>query len=83
MIFESTRAACRGQTAVFFPTRESQPHERPNADERVALAICDRCPVKDGCRRSALANPKLHEFGVIGGLTAGQRRVQLRKTRAA
>lgn len=83
MIFESTRAACRGQTAVFFPAKESQPHEDPNTDERKALAICERCPVQAQCRRSALANPKLHEDGVIGGMTAGQRRALLRKARAA
>lgn len=84
MIFSSKHAACRDEDReTFFPVRESKPTEHPNPAELRALAICNRCPVLAACQREALSNARYHEYGVIGGLTAGQRRVMLREVRAA
>jgi WhiB family transcriptional regulator, redox-sensing transcriptional regulator len=77
MIFASARAACRDENPeLFFPISVSPEHERPTPDERRALAICHRCPVRAACLAAALRDPKSHEYGVMGGMTASQRRVQ-------
>lgn len=52
-------AACRGQTAVFFPPM--------GGVSEAALAICAKCPVKEACLDYARALPERPE-GVWGGL---------------
>jgi WhiB family redox-sensing transcriptional regulator len=65
-----TRAACAGQeTGVFF-TGERRGRTRWAAVAS-ALQSCDKCPVVRECLTDALAYGD--EFGVRGGLTAGQR----------
>lgn len=64
------RAACRGvDPELFFPVAESGPVH----DEQVAAAkrVCARCPVRSECLRHALV---LIPVGVVGGLTADERR---------
>lgn len=59
-----TRAECRGvNPALFYDLH-------PSAVE-AAKAVCDRCPVRQACRAHALAAGE--EFGVWGGLAAGER----------
>jgi WhiB family redox-sensing transcriptional regulator len=44
-----------------------------------AKAVCAGCPVLAECRAWALANPKLAEFGVFGGLSEDERRAEVRR----
>ncbi|GAA2346686.1 WhiB family transcriptional regulator [Dactylosporangium salmoneum] len=48
----------------------------PDPDDKpaiaAAVAVCDRCPIKEQCAGRALANRE--EFGVWGGLTEARRR---------
>lgn len=57
--------------------------KEPAPWEIKAKKICaQRCPVLADCRSWALANPKLTEFGVVGGMTESERR-QWHKARAS
>jgi WhiB family redox-sensing transcriptional regulator len=61
-------AACRGvDPELFFPASEVGPGARQVAQ---AKAVCARCPVSASCR----AELGMQEFGVFGGLSAGERR---------
>lgn len=63
------RAACRGQTALFFPAHA----ERPDARERreaQARVLCLSCPVLEQCRARARQQ---HEYGFWGGETEEER----------
>jgi WhiB family transcriptional regulator, redox-sensing transcriptional regulator len=63
------RAACRGQTTLFFPA----PAERPGARElreAQARALCLACPVLEQCRARARQQ---HEYGFWGGETEEER----------
>ena len=59
-------AACRGMdtVAVFFPTRAQS--------VAPALAVCNRCPVKDECHTEAMINPDT--YGIWGATSHRQRR---------
>jgi hypothetical protein len=41
-------------------------------DSRLALRICDRCPSKSACLAEGM-RPENTEWGIWGGLTAGER----------
>src|SRR5947208_900688 len=49
--------------------------------EQRALLVCAGCPVKTACLAAALEFPAEGQYGVVGGMTAGQRRVLLSATR--
>jgi len=67
-------AACRGvDTQVFF-SPEAERGARRLARERVAKAVCSTCPVIATCRDHAVRAGE--PFGVWGGLTPDERRVQ-------
>lgn len=71
-------AACRDVSPeLFFPAHESKPNLPPTPGERDALAVCADCPVAASCRRWAL-NAGRSDWGVLGGLTAAQRKAALR-----
>ena len=63
------RARCRGyDPELFFP-----PPGGDRADG--ALAVCNRCPVKEPCLREALTSgPGYEVYGIWGGLNQQQRR---------
>lgn len=64
-------AACRdADPDLFFPTSA--------AEERAALAVCAVCTVRDECREYAL-DAREH-FGVWGGATERDRRMELRRS---
>lgn len=65
------RAACRGLTELFFPSRGR------NATLREAKQICEGCPVVAECRAQALANAE--HFGIWGGTSDRQRRLLRRQ----
>jgi WhiB family transcriptional regulator, redox-sensing transcriptional regulator len=81
-------SACVGvDPEVFFGPADS-PAGRPLfAWELRALRICAGCPVRLVCLEDALTVPALGVFGVVGGMAAGQRRVERarrqRESRAA
>ena len=69
------RAACRDEdTEVFFPTGTTGPALQ-QIDE--AKAICARCPVISNCLNFALQTGQ--DYGIWGGLTAEERRAQIRR----
>jgi WhiB family transcriptional regulator, redox-sensing transcriptional regulator len=76
-----TRAACRNlDSTLFFPPDRERGVARTDR-ERVAKAVCARCPVLAQCRQHALAN---HEpFGIWGGMTTLERSRALRNPRAS
>jgi WhiB family transcriptional regulator, redox-sensing transcriptional regulator len=69
-------AACRGKPLAWFITPDDQPE--PWQPDPRALALCDRCPVRQACLDRALEDG---EVGTWGGTTSHQRR-QLHRRRA-
>lgn len=63
-------ARCRGLDPDKFFVRGA-------AQARQAIKVCERCRVRDDCRRYALDEGI--DFGVWGGLTERQRRAELRR----
>lgn len=74
-----TAQACRGvdTDAIFFGPADSAPGAPRFVWERRALAICAQCPVMDSCLTEALRFPADEQFGVVGGMTASERRAAL------
>lgn len=68
------------QTVMFFhPEYERGPTRMRREAE--AKAVCQRCPVIEQCRQHAL---QVHEpYGIWGGLSAEERKDQLRAKRRA
>jgi WhiB family redox-sensing transcriptional regulator len=57
------QAACKGKTALFFPTYAERPQARQRREAK-ALALCARCPVQQVCREWGRQQ---HEYGIWGG----------------
>lgn len=51
--------------------------------ERKALTVCARCSVRSRCLDEALRYPVADQHGVVGGMTASERRDLLRRPRPA
>ena len=60
-----SRAACKGQTDLFFYKDKETPTQRRSREQR-AVEICRCCPVMLECRADGRAN---NEVGVWGGET--------------
>lgn len=74
--------ACWGvDPEVFFGPADSPAGRTPLGWERQALAVCASCPVVRVCLAEALEFPAIEQYGVVGGMTAGQRRAVLRASR--
>jgi hypothetical protein len=59
------RAACRGRTQLFYASDDFS--------HQVAVAICQRCPVRPECEdetRRFEATSRVRRFGVRAGFTA-------------
>lgn len=73
----SKSAACAGMdTEIFFPSGSGA------RNNRLALAICRTCPVRDSRLDAALDEEKHAAYGVYGirgGLTAEERRQIIRR----
>lgn len=68
------QAACQdADIDLFFSLNDS--------DQEQALALCDRCPVRDACLQHALAHRET--FGIWGGTREAERRRMLRGQRHA
>lgn len=74
--------ACWGvDPEVFFGPADSPAGRPRHLWERRALAVCADCPVVNACLAEALEFPAAEQYGVVGGMTAGQRRAALRTPR--
>ncbi|MGH3869181.1 MAG: WhiB family transcriptional regulator [Pseudonocardiaceae bacterium] len=74
--------ACWGvDPEVFFGPADSPAGRSLHVWERRALAVCASCPVVRACLAEALGFPAIEQYGVVGGMTAGQRRAVLRASR--
>lgn len=70
--------ACRDiDPETFYPPKDTPDGTPPNRWERRALAVCHTCPVRAACLDAALEFPSNEQHGVIGGMTAAQRRAEL------
>ncbi|MGH8933125.1 MAG: WhiB family transcriptional regulator [Egibacteraceae bacterium] len=63
---------------MFFGPADSAQGAVVHRWERRALGVCARCAVVAGCLAWALEFPASEQYGVVGGMTAGQRRAALR-----
>jgi hypothetical protein len=66
---------------VFFGPADSSEGGPVHSWERRALAVCAGCPMLTACRAEALEFAADEQYGVSGGMTAGQRRAVLRGSR--
>ncbi len=66
---------------VFFGPADSLSSSSLHRWERRALAVCAGCPLRTACLTEALEYPAVEQYGVVGGMTAGQRRAALRASR--
>jgi hypothetical protein len=70
-----SRAACAAvDPETFYGPADSPVGGGPYDWERRALAVCAGCPVRAACLAEALTWSARDQHGVIGGMTAGQRR---------
>lgn len=65
------KAACRGQDTANFYHPENERGPSRARRERMAKAVCARCPVINDCLRWALAARE--PYGVWGGLSTDER----------
>ena len=65
------QAICSGETALFFPpARMNEGRKERVKRERLAAAVCEKCPVTAQCRQHAREQG---ELGFWGGETEEQR----------
>jgi WhiB family redox-sensing transcriptional regulator len=76
---ESGRPACAGVHPEVFYSYEGEPTGARHDRERVAQAICRSCPIQAACLTSELQNGPYHQHGVRGGMTAEERRAEIRR----
>ena len=63
---------------VFFGPKDSPVNGKLHAWEKKALAICAKCLIQQNCLAEALRYPVAQQHGVVGGMTASQRRALMR-----
>jgi hypothetical protein len=66
---------------VFFGPADSPAGKPLYAWERRALAVCAGCPMETACLAEALAYSADEQYGVVGGMTAGQRQTMMHGSR--
>jgi WhiB family redox-sensing transcriptional regulator len=70
-------ASCRGEeSSLFFAPNYFERKEEKEAREKLAKAICGRCPVREPCLEYALRIREPH--GIWGGMNESERRTLLR-----
>ncbi|MGH3898752.1 MAG: WhiB family transcriptional regulator [Pseudonocardiaceae bacterium] len=76
------RPACWGvDPEMFFGPGDSSAGSPLHVWERRALAVCADCPVAAACLAEALKFPGADQYGVVGGMSAEQRREVLGASR--
>lgn len=74
--------ACWGvDPEMFFGPADSPSSRSLYPWEQRALAVCAGCPLRTACLAEALKFPAAEQHGVVGGMTAEQRRMTLRASR--
>jgi hypothetical protein len=71
---------------LWFGPGEGEPAETPTERrwrEMVAKGVCTQCPIRAACLADELRRPAAQQWGVRGGLTAGERRKLIRRNRRA
>lgn len=77
-----TTALCRGNHSyLFFPPSTAERKDERERREEKAKAICTVCPVRNPCLDFAMAIKE--PYGIWGGLTEADRRVQIARHVAA
>jgi WhiB family transcriptional regulator, redox-sensing transcriptional regulator len=72
---DAWQPACSGMAPeVFFGPADSLAGRPSHIWERRALEVCKRCPIVAACLAEALKYPVAEQYGVVGGMTAGQRK---------
>jgi hypothetical protein len=70
--------ACWGvEPEVFFGPTDSPAGRSLYIWEQRALAVCEGCPIVAECLAEALEYPVADQYGVVGGMTAGQRQAAM------
>src|SRR5437588_9111856 len=79
---DAWQPACSGMAPeVFFGPADS-PASRPlHVWERRAVEVCKKCSIVAACLAGALEYPVAEQYGVVGGMTAGQRRAVMKVQR--
>ena len=78
----SARVGCTDEDPdVFFGPVDSSENGKFLIWEKKALAICAKCLIQRECLAEALQHPAAQQYGVVGGMTASQRRALLRGSR--
>ena len=76
------KPACWGvEPEIFFGPADSPSGKPLYPWERRALAVCAGCPVAAACLAEALVHPAAEQYGVVGGMTAGQRQAAVHVSR--
>lgn len=80
---QDPRTACQGKDPEIFygPSDSPEGQLALHPWEWAAQEVCWSCPVEAACLAEALTWPADHQWGVIGGMTAGQRKAALRSLR--
>ena len=73
------RAKCRDTDPYPFEV----PNQLPNEAQAEAKRLCGGCPVITECRTDALQHPVNDQWGIVGGLTAQQRKDRIIRARHA
>jgi WhiB family redox-sensing transcriptional regulator len=72
---DAWQPACSGMAPeVFFGPADSLAGRPLHIWERRALEVCKRCPIVAACLAEAMEYPVAEQYGVVGGMTAGQRK---------
>ncbi len=83
LLVTGQRPACwEVDPETFFGPADSPAGRSLHVWERRALAVCAGCPVAAACLAEALEFSPADQYGVVGGMTAGQRRAVLRGRRS-
>ena len=75
----SKQAACKKQTATFFPPEDNPKHT--SIYYKRAIEICKQCPVSGECLLYSVENQIV--YGIWGGKTPNQRKVMINERIAA
>ena len=73
------RAQCRDTDPYLFEV----PNQFPTEAKAEAKRLCGGCPVVTECRTEALRHPVAEQWGIVGGMTAQQRKNKITRARQA
>jgi WhiB family transcriptional regulator, redox-sensing transcriptional regulator len=76
---------CKGTPLELWygPGDHTESPAEQRARQRWSKSLCAPCPILEDCRAEELARPASHQHGVRAGMSARQRRDEIRRLRAA